>query len=116
MSYDGAHRTATSLGAVITQPGTRAVVVTLRRRQIFIGLEAADPLGRSVRISSVTVTSNVGNSYDLDGALSGYLTAPHWVATGMVGPFAAFANERASRPFSLASSSPRPAARSPSAS
>ena len=107
VTYDGAHRTATSLGAVITLPGTRTAVVTLRQRQIFIGLETADPLGVSVRIGSVTVTSNVGSSYDLDGALSGYLTAPHWVATGMIGPFAAFANERASRPFSLAPSSPR---------
>jgi hypothetical protein len=108
VSLSGTHRAATSLGAVISEPGTRTVVVTLKVRQAFIGLVTANPLDTSVDIGSVTVTSRFGNSYDLDGSLSRYLTAPHWVPAGKIGPFVVFANRRASGSFSLAASSHPP--------
>ena len=83
-----------------------------------------DRLAVAVRITSVVVTTRSGTSYGLDGPLSAYLTAPHWVAAGTIGPFAVFSNQRARGPFWLggsdrrhrwpsrfASSAPRPGRR-----
>ena len=102
LSPSGVQMTATSLGAVVSEPGTRTVVITFKLRRAFVGLAAANPFGTSVRIGSVTVTGRFGISYDLDGALSAYLTAPHWAPAGTIGPFAVFANKRASGSFRLA--------------
>ncbi len=100
VSASGAVKTATGLGVVISEPGTQTVVDTFKLRRRFIGIVASNPYGVPVRVTSLTVTASSEISYDLDGAISAYLTAPHWVPAGTIGPFAVFENTRALGPFS----------------
>jgi hypothetical protein len=101
LSRTGGSEPATSLGAVISEPGTQTVVDTFETRRPFIGIETVNPLATPVAIGSVTVTTRSDISYDMDGALSADLTPPHWVPAGEIGPFAVFMNTRARGPFSL---------------
>ncbi len=100
LTSTGGLEAAAQLGAVTSEPGTQTVVVTFKLRRRFVGIETANPLGLTVHIGSVTVTTTSLDSYDLDGALSSDLTPPHWVPAGTIGPFAVFTNTRAWGPFS----------------
>jgi len=95
----GNGRAATGPVAV-SLPGKREVVVSFKAPRATVGLVTANPLDSSVRIASVTVTTRSGISYGLNGALSSYLTGPHWMAAGTIGPFAVFTNTRARGAFS----------------
>lgn len=77
------------------------VTVSFGSGQRAVGLLVRNRSARSAEIASVTVVTRTGAAYALDGALSAYLTAPHWVASGTIGPFAVYANRRATGPFAL---------------
>ena len=85
----------------IDSPSSQEVVVDFAGERASVGLQVANRLGASVRVTSITVTTRSGASYGLDGPLSAYLTAPHWIAAGTIGPFEAFSNERARGSFWL---------------
>ena len=88
--------------AGIALDGSHRVAVSFRDSRPVEGLSISDPLGPSVRIARVVVTTRSGASFGLDGALSAGLTAPHWVAAGYIGPFAVFTNQRAIGGFAAA--------------
>jgi len=102
VSANGGQRPPTTVRVVVGVPGTEEVAVEFGTATDTVGLSVRDPLGAPVRVTSMAVTTRSGSSYGLDGPLSAYLTAPHWVAAGTIGPFAVFTNERARGSFSLA--------------
>jgi hypothetical protein len=101
VSEVGGRRVETEPSAVISEPDADTVVVTFKVPRLSVGLVAANRLEVPVRLSSITVTAVSGTSYGLDGPLAAYLTAPHWVAAGTIGPFAVFADTQARGSFSL---------------
>jgi hypothetical protein len=101
VSEVGGRRVETEPSAVISKPDARTVVVTFKVPRLSVGLVAANRLEVPVRLSSITVTAVSGTSYGLDGPLAAYLTAPHWVVAGTIGPFAVFADTQARGSFSL---------------
>jgi hypothetical protein len=89
------------VGVVIDRAGSQEVTVSFGGLLASVGLIAEDRLAVGLRITSVVVTTRSNTSYSLDGPLSAYLTAPHWVAAGTIGPFVVFSNQRARGPFWL---------------
>ena len=98
----GASEPPTTARVAVDRPGSQEVVVSFGASLASVGLVTGNRLGIPVRIASVVVTTRSGTSYGLDGPLSAYLTAPHWVAAGTIGPFMVFSNQRAIGSFSLA--------------
>jgi len=98
----GADEPPRTARVAIDRPGSQEVVVSFGASPASVGLVTRNRLGIPVRIASVVVTTRSGTSYGLDGPLSAYLTAPHWVAAGTIGPFMVFSNQRARGSFSLA--------------
>ena len=90
-----------TVGVVIDRAGSQKVTVGFGASLTSVGLVAEDRLAVPVRITSVVITVRSGNSYGLDGPLSAYLTPPHWLAAGRIGPFVVFSNQRARGPFWL---------------
>lgn len=78
------------------------LTLRLDRARQADGLELTDGLGSRLRIASVSLGVRGGASYQLDGALAAFLTGPHWVAAGHIGPYAVFADTRARGEFSVA--------------
>ena len=89
------------VGVVIDRAASQEVTVGFGGLLASVGLVTEDRLAVGVRIASVVVTTRSNTSYSLDGPLSAYLTAPHWVAAGTIGPFVVFSNQRARGPFWL---------------
>ena len=106
---DGGLRAGGRGRVVLPVPGT--IVVTFSGGPASDGLVVPNPLRTSVRIAAVAVTTRSGVSYGLDGALAAYLTAPHWVAAGAIGPFVVFADTRARGAFWPAGPASSPAGR-----
>jgi hypothetical protein len=104
VSANGSKTPPAAVRVIVGGPGTEGVTVGFKAATETVGLSVTDPLGAPVRVTSMVVTTRAGSSYGLDGPLSAYLTAPHWVAAGTIGPFAVFSDERARGPFSLAGS------------
>ncbi len=102
VSANGGRRPPTTVRVVVGAPGTEDVAAEFGAATDAVGLTVRDPLGAPVRVTSMVVTTRSGSSYGLDGPLGAYLTAPHWVAAGTIGPFAVFSNQRARGSFSLA--------------
>ncbi|MGO9582296.1 MAG: hypothetical protein ACLP36_05755 [Acidimicrobiales bacterium] len=100
VSEVGGRRVETEPSGVISEPDTGTVVVTFKVPRLSVGLEVANRLEVPVRLASITVTAVSGASYRLDGPLAAYLTAPHWVAAGTIGPFAVFSDTEARGSFS----------------
>jgi hypothetical protein len=88
-----------SVRVAIDRPGSREITVGVEAALPAVGLVATNPGTASVGITSVSVTTRSGATYALDGPLAAYLTAPHWVAAGRIGPFAVFSNARARGSF-----------------
>ena len=102
VAANGGLSSPTKVRVVGGAPGTAEVTAEYGAAADTVGLTLRDPLGAPVRVTSLVVTTRSGSSYGLDGPLSAYLTAPHWVAAGMIGPYAVFSNQRARGSFSLA--------------
>ncbi|MGD0439843.1 MAG: hypothetical protein ABSB52_04375 [Acidimicrobiales bacterium] len=102
VSANGGKQSPTTVRVVLGAPGSETVVANFPTGVASVGVSTRNPFVAPVRIASLAVTARDGSSYGLDGPLSAYLTAPHWTASGTIGPFAAFTNERALGPFFLA--------------
>ena len=101
VSQTGGTEAGRSADVVVSRPGAREVLIGFGTAPASVGLVIANPLHAPVRVASIAVTTRSGASYGLDGPLAGYLTAPHWVAAGTIGPFVAFVNQRADGSFWL---------------
>jgi hypothetical protein len=111
VSAGGGRRSPETVRVLAGAHGTEEVAAGFGAATGAVGLWATDPLGVPVLITSMVVTTRSGSSYGLDGPLSAYLTAPHWVAAGTIGPFAVFSNARARGSFWLAGSAVNPVGR-----
>ena len=101
VAANGGLKSPTTVRVTVAAPGSGEVTAGFPAATDTVGLSLRDPLGAPVRVTSMIVTTRSGPSYGLDGPLSAYLTAPHWVAAGTIGPFAVFSNERARGSFWL---------------
>ena len=101
VTASGAKKAPETARVAVGKPGSDEVIVVFGPSSASVGLVTEDRTGASLTITSVLVTTRSGSAYSLDGPLSADLTAPHWVAAGTIGPFAAYINRRASGSFWL---------------
>lgn len=88
----------TRLAPVSVRRSGSVVVVQFPTDRNVVGVGFANPLTRRVSASRVTI-SGASGAFSLDGALSAWLTGPHWAPLTRIGPLEAFANRSSLPPL-----------------